>query len=69
MKYLLWLTALVLLISTTGCSKKKESAPQQQPDQTDAAPKSRYGKAMKSAEDVTAQREQNSKEADEVMDE
>ena len=69
MKYLLWSIALALLISTTGCSKKKESAPQQKPDQSDVAPKSQYGKAMKSAEDVSAQREQNSKGADEVMDE
>lgn len=69
MKYLLWLSALALLISTTGCSNKEESSPQQQPDQTEAAPETRYGKAMKAAEDVTAQREQNSRELDEMMDE
>ena len=69
MKYFLWLIALALLISTSACSKKKESAPQQQPAQTDAAPKSKYGKAMKAAEDVTSQREKNSKELDEMMDE
>lgn len=63
MKYFLWLIALTLLISTSACSKKKE------PAQTDAAPKSKYGKAMKAAEDVTSQREKNSKELDEMMDE
>ena len=69
MKYLLWLTALVLLTGTTACSKKKEPAPQQQPAQTDAAPKSKYGKIIKSAEDVVGQREKNSNELDEMMDE
>lgn len=69
MKYFLWLIALTLLISTSACSKKTESAPQQQPAQTDAAPKSKYGKAMKSAEDVVSQREKTSKEVDEMMDE
>jgi hypothetical protein len=69
MKCLLWLTALVLLTSTSACSKKKESAPRQQPAQTNAAPKSKYGKAMKAAEGVTSQREKNSKELDEMMDE
>lgn len=69
MKCFLWLAALVLLLTTSACSKKKEPAPSQQPSQTDAAPKSRYGKAMSAAENVTSQCDKNSEEADAMMDE
>ena len=69
MKYLLWLIALTLLAGTSACSKKKESAPQQQPAQTETVPSSKYGKAMKAAEEVASQREQNSNELDAMMDE
>ena len=65
MKCFLWLSVLSLVISTSACSKK-ESVPPQQPVQTDAAPESKYGKAMKAAEDVVSQSEKKSDEFDET---
>lgn len=69
MKYLYGLSVLVLLISTSACSKKNEPVPQQAPAQADAAPVSNYGRAIKSAENVVRQSEKSSSDFDSMMDE